>query len=139
MSGAERHAQQGEATFSVCLIDLDKFKSINDTYGHPMGDEVLKSVAAHMQSQIRTGDICARYGGEEFLCLLNNTNVENAFIFADRLRQTVSELVINDLKVSISVGVAQYAVDEDFSKTLARADAALYIAKENGRNRVVKG
>lgn len=139
MSGAERRAQQGESKFSVCLLDLDKFKSINDTYGHPMGDAVLKQVASHMQSQIRSGDICARYGGEEFLCLLNNTTKENAFIFADRLRQTVSELVIDGLKVSISVGVAEYEVGEEFSKTLARADSALYNAKETGRNRVIIG
>lgn len=71
--------------------------------------------------------------------MLNNTTKENAFIFADRLRQTVSELVIDGLKVSISVGVAEYEDGEEFSKTLARADAALYNAKESGRNRVVIG
>jgi diguanylate cyclase (GGDEF)-like protein len=138
MSSAERRANQGEDIFSVCLMDLDKFKSINDTYGHPMGDTVLKTVAAHIQSQIRSGDICARYGGEEFLCLLKNTNKDNAYLFADRLRQTVSELVIDGLKVSISVGVTQYEVGEEFSKTLARADTGLYEAKANGRNRVIK-
>jgi diguanylate cyclase (GGDEF)-like protein len=137
MGSAQNLAKQGEATFSVCLMDLDKFKNINDTYGHEMGDTVLKKVAAHLQSQIRVGDICARYGGEEFLCLLNNTNKENAFVFADRLRQTVSELVFDQLKVSISVGVTQYLDGEDFSKTVARADEGLYEAKANGRNRVI--
>lgn len=137
MGNAERRAKEESAIFSVCLIDLDKFKSINDTYGHEMGDIVLKQVAVLLQSQIRSGDLCARYGGEEFLCLLNNTNKENAFIFADRVRQKLSEVLINDLKVSISAGITQYQIGEEFSKTIARADKGLYEAKETGRNRVV--
>jgi diguanylate cyclase (GGDEF)-like protein len=134
MGSAERKANQGSASFAICLMDLDKFKSINDTYGHPMGDAVLKAVAAHLQSRIRSGDLCARYGGEEFLCLLNNTNKDNALIFADRLRQSISELVIDGLKVSISIGVTEHQIGEEFSKTVARADSALYKAKANGRN-----
>jgi diguanylate cyclase (GGDEF)-like protein len=137
MGGAERRAQQGEATFSICLMDLDKFKSINDTYGHPMGDAVLKAVAACIQAQVRSEDVCARYGGEEFLCLLNNTDKDNAYVFAERLRKAVEDLVIEGLKVSISVGVSEYTPGEDFSKTINRADEGLYKAKEGGRNRVV--
>lgn len=137
MGHAQRRAKEDSNIFSVCLLDLDKFKSINDTYGHEMGDIVLKTVASFIQSQIRSGDLCARYGGEEFLCLLNNTTKDNAYIFADRLRQSISELLIEDLKVSISVGITQHEVGEEFSKTVARADKGLYDAKANGRNRVV--
>jgi diguanylate cyclase (GGDEF)-like protein len=139
MTGSERRSQGGDATFSVCLIDLDKFKNINDTHGHAMGDAVLKHVAAYMQSRTRKDDVCARFGGEEFLCLLNNTTKDKAFIFADNLRRNISELVIDGIHVSISVGVAEYEHTESFDKTIARADGALYKAKETGRNRVVIG
>lgn len=137
MGQAERRANAESQNFSICLLDLDKFKSINDTHGHEMGDKVLKSVAELLQSQMRQGDLCARYGGEEFLCLLNNTSKQNASVFAERLRKSVAETIVDGLNISVSIGITEYQPGEEFSKTVARADTGLYDAKANGRNCVV--
>lgn len=133
----DQHGSQ----FSLCLIDVDHFKNINDTYGHAAGDQVLKSVALKIQEDIRKTDCFGRYGGEEFLLLLVGTNAGEAQSFVERIRQRIEGMRFPELadgqSVTISVGVAEYQNRETVEHTLSRADKALYSAKHGGRNRVV--
>ena len=129
------------------MTDIDFFKSVNDTYGHAVGDLVLKTVARVIKLQLRDYDIAGRYGGEEFVIMLPYTRLEEAKIVAERLRKAVENTQIDITKVNpdakdkkinvtISLGVYEYH-KEDYEKTLIRnADKALYIAKETGRNKV---
>jgi diguanylate cyclase len=126
---------------SIALIDLDLFKRINDAYGHPMGDEVLRTFAITLFANIRGIDRFGRYGGEEFLLVLPDTPNEGAERILNRLRAIVADLdwsaLSPDLKVTISAGVATLAAHEKADTFLARADSALYLAKARGRNRIV--
>jgi diguanylate cyclase (GGDEF)-like protein len=132
---------KGTAPFCVCLLDIDFFKRINDTYGHAAGDAVLRSFAVTVQKQTRESDAFGRYGGEEFLLMLPETSLEDAMLFAERVRMGIERLVFrdisSDLKVSVSIGVAQFRLGETIGQTVTRADEALYMAKSSGRNRVV--
>jgi diguanylate cyclase (GGDEF)-like protein len=132
---------KGTAPFCVCLLDIDFFKRINDTYGHSAGDAVLRSFAVTVQKQTRESDAFGRYGGEEFLLMLPETSLEDAMLFAERVRMGIERLVFrdisSDLKVSVSIGVAQFRLGETIGQTVTRADEALYMAKSSGRNRVV--
>ncbi len=125
---------------SVALIDLDWFKRINDTFGHPAGDEVLRTFAISAFANIRTIDAFGRYGGEEFLLLLPETPHDDAQRMLNRLRIIITELdwsaLAPGLPLSISAGVATLQPNETPESFLARADAALYTAKRSGRNRV---
>ncbi|MFT5594230.1 MAG: diguanylate cyclase (GGDEF)-like protein [Oceanicoccus sp.] len=125
---------------SVLMIDLDHFKSINDGYGHLVGDEVLKAVVKQIKQCIRQTDICFRYGGEEFVVLLNNANIANARLIAERIRMTVSDLCISTdkglLQATLSTGLAMLKEDDTSHCLLNRADTALYQAKQSGRNKV---
>jgi len=125
---------------SVSILDLDHFKNVNDTYGHTAGDQVLRSVAARLRTQIRHPDTIGRYGGEEFLIVLPNSEMQAAVEQASRLCQAIRKLRIDVnehiASVTISVGVAQFKVgQETWEELLHRADEALYRAKEQGRNR----
>src|SRR5436190_9781251 len=126
---------------SIALIDLDLFKRINDAYGHPTGDEVLRSFAISVFANIRTIDRFGRYGGEEFLLVLPETPNGGARRIVDRLREIVADLDWSafspGMRVTISAGVATLAFDEKPDTLLARADSALYSAKAQGRNRIV--
>jgi diguanylate cyclase (GGDEF)-like protein len=127
---------------SISILDIDHFKKINDTYGHTTGDEALRNLAARLREQIRHPDIIGRYGGEEFLIVLPNSEAEAAAEQASRLCQHVRTMEVesNDqtLFVTISVGVAQYRIgQENWEQFLNRADAALYQAKDEGRDRWV--
>ncbi|KUP24571.1 diguanylate cyclase [Paenibacillus sp. DMB5] len=125
--------------FSVIVLDVDKFKFVNDTYGHLAGDEVLRRVADILVSNIRPGDVCARYGGEEFVLLLPRTKAENAYIVAERIRKTleVTEVPL-PMTVTSSQGIAHYPTHgRTREELLGRADEALYTAKHTGRNRTV--
>jgi diguanylate cyclase (GGDEF)-like protein len=137
---AEMRATENAGTFCVCLVDLDRFKSINDTYGHGVGDEVLRKVAAAIGSELRHGECFARYGGEEFLLLLKDTALCGAGQTAERLRRRIEELRFTEFPgltgITISVGIAEFRLGEKFSETINRADRALYAAKTAGRNRV---
>jgi len=129
-------------TLAVLMIDVDHFKSINDHYGHPVGDEVLKRLAALVQQTIRIDDYFARYGGEEFCIMLPSTGEQEAWLIADRLRQNYEELIMEfegeTLRSTISIGVADSLhAGIDFSALIAAADKAMYQAKQQGRNRVV--
>ena len=122
------------------MFDLDYFKHVNDTYGHAVGDEVLRVLAERAALQTREIDILGRYGGEEFALLLPETRLHEALEIAERLRLAALEPIhVNGLElcVSISVGVAEAQEDVSLSHLLQRADAALYQAKRSGRNRVV--
>jgi two-component system cell cycle response regulator len=125
------------------LTDIDHFKSVNDTYGHPVGDAVLKRVAAIFARRARKVDIVARYGGEEFVIVLPDTDAEGAAVFANRLREEVGSQVVTSengsFSVTISMGVAEYPGDGvDRHELIEKADQALYYCKEHGRNRVTK-
>jgi diguanylate cyclase (GGDEF)-like protein len=125
---------------SIALIDLDFFKRVNDAFGHPTGDEVLRTFAITMFANIRTIDRFGRYGGEEFLLILPDTAEQSAARMLDRLRGIVAELDWSafspDLQVTISAGVATLRPNETSDSFLARADGALYASKARGRNRI---
>jgi diguanylate cyclase (GGDEF)-like protein len=125
---------------SVALIDIDWFKRINDGFGHPVGDEVLRRIALTMSANIRDGDKIGRYGGEEFLLVLPDTTDEAAKLILERLRLIVAELdwnaIASGITATISAGIATLAPDDGSDDILARADRALYAAKAGGRNRI---
>jgi diguanylate cyclase (GGDEF)-like protein len=133
-------ARRSNTLCSMALIDLDWFKRINDAYGHPTGDEVLRTFAITLFANIRNIDRFGRYGGEEFLLVLPDTSSEGAARILDRLRSIVADLDWSafspGLRVTISAGVATLAPNENPDAVLARADAALYSAKARGRNRI---
>ena len=134
-------AERGEAPLSLAMVDVDHFKPINDRYGHDVGDLVLAEVAAKLRSAIRGNDVLVRYGGEEFLVLLPSTAARAAQDVGERMRMTLQEETFfagdAPIEVRISVGIAEHLRGSDSPTTLIRrADTALYLAKESGRNRV---
>jgi len=134
LSRVNRNAEN----LTIIMADIDHFKSINDTYGHKTGDDVLKAVANVFQENTRGGDIAARIGGEEFVILLDNCNKEKAASKAELFRAEIEKLEPNGIKVSSSFGVAILEEKQSsFDNILKIADDALYRAKEDGRNRVV--
>lgn len=137
LSESRRHKR----AISIIVVDIDKFKNINDTHGHGVGDLVLKGVAESLQKNCRTEDVVARFGGEEFVMLLTACEEEFAGTKADKLRQMIAELKPSGYPVTASFGVAQYNTEEmtNFNDMFNLADRALYIAKETGRNKVVLG
>ncbi len=128
------------ASCSIALIDLDWFKRINDAYGHPTGDEVLRTFAITTFANIRSIDRFGRYGGEEFLLVLPDTSTEGAAKNLERLRQIIADLDWSafspGMRVTISAGVTALQPDETPDTFLARADSALYAAKARGRNQI---
>ena len=135
-------AKRENNQLSVICIDIDFFKKINDTYGHNVGDEVLKLITKNMNKYIRKSDVLARIGGEEFAILLNNTNEENAFLLAEKIRIAIENLnYINnnkEIKTTISLGISQLTQEDyDLDSIIIRADKALYEAKNTGRNKSV--
>jgi len=135
---ADRHGYR----VAMLLCDVDHFKKVNDNYGHPVGDEVLRRVAKVLQDVPRKIDVPARYGGEEFAVLLDNVSAEQARAVAERIRIEVSKIVVETekgpLQVTESIGVALFPDDgRDRAVLIERADLALYHAKHTGRNRVV--
>ena len=139
----ERTKRSGEP-LAVAMLDLDRFKAVNDTYGHPTGDVILYETAKILKDTAREIDMVGRYGGEEFIAILPGTDEEAAAQFAERVRHQVSEHLFRDeaheVRMTVSSGVASYPAEDvehpDF--LIKRADEALYAAKEGGRNRVVR-
>ncbi len=122
----------------VILFDIDHFKNINDTYGHDMGDEVLKSIARLVKNNIREEDIFGRWGGEEFILILRHTDLQNSVTKAQILRETIASMYLPDIPaVTASFGVTEVVADDTPQRLLKRIDIALYKAKNEGRNRVV--
>jgi two-component system, cell cycle response regulator len=135
-------AEQDNKPFAVMVCDLDKFKTINDTYGHLAGDDVLAEFAKRLSAKMRAMDITCRYGGEEFVALLPNSSLDDARRAAERVRTAIAErpFILNAtqaLDVTVSIGVAEFMQGDTQQKIIDRADQALYAAKERGRNRVV--
>ena len=132
-------AERYNKGFSVVMADLDRFKTVNDSFGHTAGDRALKLVAKFFQKNIRDVDIISRYGGEEFVFLLPEADKEEAYTVSERLRKKLSELKLDDLpRITISLGIASYPDDsDDIDRLIKKADAALYTAKQCGRNKVV--
>lgn len=129
--------------YSLVLADIDMFKSINDQYGHDVGDETIKAISKAIQSTVRDNDYVARWGGEEFLIILIDANPNSGVEIAERIRSAVNGLSINcgaqAITTSLSLGVARFNEQEDVASVLKRADIALYQAKESGRNCVING
>jgi len=140
---AAREAINEGESLSLLLCDIDHFKRFNDSYGHQIGDQVLRLVARTLSDSVKGRDTPARFGGEEFAIILPHTNLEQAAIVANQIRNGVSRrrFVGKDTRddygsVTLSFGVAQYRPNEDLADLIGRADAALYHAKREGRNRV---
>lgn len=129
-----------EDAFSIIMCDIDKFKSVNDTYGHDAGDYVLKEVAWILKDTVRDGDVVGRWGGEEFLIIVNN-NKANAAILAERIRSQVEAHTYtyknNTLNITLTLGVSSYHANTDINSLVKSADQKLYRGKQNGRNQVV--
>ncbi len=139
----DRSVVRGRA-MSICMTDIDRFKLINDTYGHDVGDAVLREFASRLRSAVRGADLACRYGGEEFVLVMPDTPPETAAVVAERLRMAIEQEpfrlgdVAVPLQVTASMGIATLSPQSDSPETLLkRADNALYEAKRGGRNRVV--
>lgn len=135
-------AQRNGSPMSLLMLDVDHFKRINDTYGHPAGDEVLRQATDLMAQRLRAGDVLGRYGGEEFCVIAPNTDSVGALTLAEVLREIIAitplQSEAGEINVTMSIGIACCASDEkrELKRLLAEADAALYQAKQAGRNRV---
>jgi diguanylate cyclase (GGDEF)-like protein len=127
-------------TFSILLLDIDYFKEINDKYGHQVGDEILKGVAKILKNSVRHSDVVSRWGGDEFLIVIIEANEAEAAIIAEKIRNAIEFGVFDhDIKTTTSIGVAEYDFKQNDARDLLRkADIALYEAKNEGRNKVVK-
>ena len=134
-------ADRLQTPLCVFFIDLDSFKRVNDSYGHLVGDDVLRSAAEIMSGAVREYDHVGRFGGEEFLVVLPNCDAGMAREVAERVRQRIGDepIVVAPIRVKVtaSIGVAQWHTGQDFRDLIHRADQAMYRAKNNWRNRVV--
>jgi diguanylate cyclase (GGDEF)-like protein len=137
-------ARRYERPLALILFDIDRFKVVNDTWGHPAGDAVLRAVSAFAAGKIRTCDVAARYGGEEFALILPETDARGAMVLAERLREGIHALAVtfgqHRLTVTISLGVSDLGADAaqgDPARLIEAADKALYAAKRSGRNRAI--
>ncbi|MDD3365537.1 MAG: GGDEF domain-containing protein, partial [Syntrophomonas sp.] len=119
------------------MLDIDHFKKVNDSYGHQTGDQVLRTVADIIKSNLREVDLVGRYGGEEFLVILPHTDRNSGFQVAERIRRQIEgkSFTANGLKITISIGVSQYR-NSEIGKFIELADELMYQAKTKGRNRV---
>jgi diguanylate cyclase (GGDEF)-like protein len=139
LSRSQRYKRQ----LSLIMLDIDHFKKINDTFGHPRGDLVLKAVSDAVKGKIRDSDILARYGGEEFALILPETDLNGAVVLAERCRRVVEQMEVQaegqTIKTTISVGVTAYSPENGSvgkSEVIDAADKALYNSKHSGRNRI---
>ncbi|WP_114418199.1 sensor domain-containing diguanylate cyclase [Marinospirillum perlucidum] len=135
--GIQQHQKHGQP-LSLLLLDIDHFKTINDTYGHPAGDQVLITLAQLLRSNLRETDCPGRWGGEEFLLVCANTRLDQACKMAEKIHHCLNTTDFPGVgKVTASFGVVSHQLEEDASQLITRCDQALYQAKENGRNQVV--
>nr|WP_248306212.1 GGDEF domain-containing protein [Devosia oryzisoli] len=144
LAEAIREAAETGAPLSLMLVDIDHFKTFNDTYGHQTGDQVLRLVAMTLKSNIKGKDLAARYGGEEFVAVLPSTDMEGAVIVAENVRKAIQakELLKRSTneklgRITASFGVARFHPTDNAMSLIERADRCLYAAKHAGRNRVV--
>ncbi|MBI5097196.1 MAG: diguanylate cyclase, partial [Nitrospirae bacterium] len=143
LEGEISRASRYASPLSLLMMDIDYFKKVNDTYGHPSGDTILRSIGTVILQEIRGSDLAARYGGEEMTVILPETGSSNAFTFAERIRKKIHEIPMTVLAgetihVTVSIGVASFPGDaHDREGLIDTADQALYFAKEKGRNRTI--
>lgn len=142
LAGEIQHAQSLDRPLSLLMLDIDKFKDINDVYGHPEGDKVLEGLAGIIVDSVRDIDIPCRYGGEEFAIILPETIREQALLIAERIRNQFGDIVFEthseaEFSATVSLGAAMLNPLEDGNSLISRADKALYQAKREGRNRTV--
>ncbi|GAA0854226.1 diguanylate cyclase [Aliiglaciecola litoralis] len=136
-----KRIMRNNSTGSVIMLDIDHFKKVNDTHGHPAGDHIIKTLAQVINKSVRETDVCGRYGGEEFAVLLTETSAENALVVAERIRRSCESLTPEYegtvIRFTVSLGVAEvHKTYKDHMVWLEKADQALYKAKEGGRNKV---
>lgn len=138
MAAEYERSQNDGVPLTVIMLDVDKFKTVNDTYGHDQGDTVLKAITRVAKAQLRASDLLVRWGGEEFLVVAPNTDAAQGFALAETIRGAIQRTPIEGCNgVTVSMGVSQIAVGERIEDALGRADVALYRAKETGRNRSI--
>lgn len=137
-------AKQNSAPFSIIMLDIDHFKKVNDNFGHLVGDSLLRGIANILRSHLRSNDIAARYGGEEFLILLPETGIEGAKAVGNKIQNSLSskEWKLKETgqsmgKITVSMGISLYKLNESEDNLIKRADDALYIAKNNGRDQII--
>jgi diguanylate cyclase (GGDEF)-like protein len=134
----ERRASSGRP-FSILMIDIDFFKNINDEFGHMVGDDVLRAFARELREFLRAGDFCARFGGEEFVVVLPDTPLASAMDIGERIRKGIAQaplLTKPRVQATVSIGVATMEQEQSINELFAAADAAVYLAKNAGRNQV---
>ena len=120
--------------FSICVIDIDFFKKVNDTWGHQTGDKVLVQLAIIAESTVRKKDTIVRYGGEEFIIILPQTTIGESKIEAEKLRAAIEDATWETGKITVSIGISTFTLEDNESTIIEKADQALYASKENGRN-----
>lgn len=134
--------QEQQRPFTIMMFDLDRFKRINDQYGHLTGDRVLKQAASILSDNVRRSDIVSRYGGEEFMAVLSGMTLEQSLPLAEQIRLLVAQQSMrseqgDQIRVTTSIGLTEYRGGEELSAMIERADSLLYLAKDRGRNQVV--
>lgn len=140
VDGAIAHVKRYEEELCILMLDIDKFKAINDEYGHMVGDDVLEKVGTLLRKKVRGTDSVGRYGGDEFIVILIKTELSSAQSVAERIRQSIKETKVQDpqgnlFNITVSQGLTKYQVGDDRVSLISRADSALYQAKWKGRNR----
>jgi len=132
-------SERFDEKFSILMLDIDNFKTINDTFGHDVGDTVLKELSSIISKEIREIDYFGRWGGEEFLLILPHQKEDESVLVAQKLRESIENAIFKTIKsITISIGVSEYKQEDTKETLLKRVDNALYKAKEDGRNKVVK-
>lgn len=132
--------EDSERDYSLCIIDIDHFKAVNDEFGHDVGDIVLREVAGVLKDNIRGNDVLARWGGEEFILLIDGVGIEMGYVVAEKLNKKLKEKFIPEIgrNITASIGISSNAMGLSMDEIRIQADKALYEAKRNGRNQVVK-
>ena len=132
-------SSRNASTFALLTVDVDFFKKVNDTYGHKVGDNVLKELANLLKYGLRENDLTARFGGEEFVVVLQDVDENQAFLVSEKMRENIENTLIDNIKVTVSIGLVVTRKDDavSFDSLLKLSDDALYKAKELGRNRSI--
>jgi len=141
MAQAREEARRNQTPLSCLLLDIDLFKSINDTFGHVVGDRIIQEVGSLLIASLRAADIIGRYGGDEFLVGMPGCDLDHGVAIAQKIRDSIEKrcgVGVSGLRVTVSIGVATFeARSDDIAEILNEADKALYAAKSAGRNRVL--